>query len=269
MFEKLKTYLAYLLKAKSAHGIHSPFVYDFYNEVLHDNRYFTVFDDIEILREEMQHDQRLIEVVDYGAGASNESKDGFAKKIKSVAEIATRTAITKREGELLFRMVDKYNPANILELGTSVGISSLYLAMQNSHCKIVTLEGSINISEIAKENFKLLAVENIEVFVGQFDETLPLCLEKIIGAGNNKVGMVFIDGNHRYEPTMKYFQVLLTAMGDDSFIVFHDINWSVEMQMAWKEISNHPKVSVSIDIYTMGIVFLKPGIPKQHFVLSW
>jgi predicted O-methyltransferase YrrM len=84
--------------------------------------------------------------------------------------------------------------------------------------------------------------------------------------GLSTVDFAFIDGNHRKEPTEKYFNELLAKTNNDSILVFDDIHWSREMEAAWDTIKNSPAVTCSIDLFFIGIVFFRKEFKeKQHF----
>ncbi|HVZ25796.1 MAG TPA: class I SAM-dependent methyltransferase, partial [Sediminibacterium sp.] len=166
---------------------------------------------------------------------------------------------------LLFRMVHYYAPSQVLELGTSLGITTAYLASANPLGQITTLEGAPAIAAKAQTHFNQLGLSNIRLVAGNFDETLPSVLNDL-----GKVDMAFIDGNHRFTPTVAYFEQLLPYVGESGFLVFDDIHWSSEMEAAWKKIQAHPQVTLTIDLFFVGIVFFRPEqkIP-QHFSIRF
>ena len=157
-------------------------------------------------------------------------------------------------------MVKKYKPARIIELGTSLGISAAYLAKADPQTEVITIEGSPEIAKLAAENFKTLGIQNIIQRTGDFNQVLPELLN------DQEAGLVFIDGNHRYEPTVRYFEWILPHTGDDSILIFDDIHWSPEMEKAWAAISAHPSVTCSIDLFFLGMIFFRSEFrEKQEF----
>ena len=80
--------------------------------------------------------------------------------------------------------------------------------------------------------------------------------------------IVFFDANHRYEPTIRYFEQCLEKAHEGSCFVFDDIYWSDEMKKAWQFIKDHPSVTVSLDVFWLGIVFFHKRQVKQDFVLK-
>lgn len=252
-------YLKYLITSKNLHGIHSPFVYELYENVIQDKKSFYKFELIESLRAKLLLSDKMIDVIDFGAGSKIQNT-----KRKKISAIAKNSAKPKKYGELLFRLVNKFQPKNIIELGTSLGISTLYLALPDSTSLVVTLEGCEQTSAFARGNFEKLKTKNVEVITGNFDETLTHALAK-----SRKVDFAFFDGNHAKEPTLRYFQEVLKFSNKNSVFVFDDIHWSEEMEEAWVEIKNHPSVTTTIDLYFLGIVFFKTELSKENFVLKF
>ena len=162
-------------------------------------------------------------------------------------------------------MVKYYQPATIIELGTSLGITSSYLSLAKPDARLITMEGSKEIGEVAKRNFRELETRNIEITEGNFDNTLSSVVR-----GLPTVDFAFIDGNHRQEPTEKYFKELVAKTNNNSILVFDDIHWSREMEVAWETIKNNDAVTCSIDLFFIGIVFFRREFKaKQHFVIRF
>ncbi|MBU6261803.1 MAG: class I SAM-dependent methyltransferase [Bacteroidetes bacterium] len=251
-------YLRYYLTAANGkgHGVHSPFVFEFITRVLNDKRRFYAFDGIEKIRTQLLSNHSTIEIQDFGAG-SRVAKTN-TRKVSDVAKGSLKPA---KYSQLLFRMIDYYGPAQIMELGTSLGITTAYLASANTNAKVTTFEGSATIAQIARQNHGSLGLANISLLEGNFDDQLPKWL-----AHNKKVDFAFIDGNHAYKPTIAYFEALLDVVEDHSILVFDDIHWSREMEAAWAQISAHPRVTLSIDLFFIGIVFFRKEFAQKQQV---
>ena len=255
-------YIKYFVTASNGkgHGVHSPFVFSFITNVLNDNRHFYAYESIESLRQLLLLENKKILVEDFGAGSRLNKT-----KLRAIQEIASSSLKPKKFGQLLFRMVDYYLPKTILELGTSLGVTSAYLASANPSASIITLEGSKEISEIALSNFAKLNLTNVQQIIGNFDDSLAEVL-----LHTRQIDMAFIDGNHRYEPTIRYFKQLLNVTHEYSILIFDDIHWSHEMERAWEEIINDSSVMLSVDLFFIGLVFFrKENKTKQHFVIRF
>jgi len=250
-------YLIYRLKAKNLHGTHSAFVYEFYQKVIEDDKQFYDFAPIEYLRRKLLHSTETIDVIDFGTGDKTNVK-------RKVRDIAAKSSIPAKQGRMLFRLVNFMQPKIMIELGTSLGISTLYQAKACSSAKCITLEGSPQTAAIAGENFKLLKATNIKQVTGNFDETLPEVFRNI-----SSVDYVFFDGNHRKEPTLSYFKQCLPFVSDNCVFVFDDIRWSAGMYEAWQEVIKEPSATVTVDLFTCGLVFFRKGQAKEHFTLKF
>jgi predicted O-methyltransferase YrrM len=255
-------YLKYWFTASNGkgHGVHSPFVFDFINNVLSDKRAFDSFRYIESLRNELMHDHREINVPDFGAGSRKQLNN--KRKISAIARSSLKP---KKFSQLLFRIVHYYKPRNILELGTSLGITTAYMAVANPAASIITMEGAPEVAATAKNNFHRLNFSNIQVIEGSFEQNLALLIAEL-----RNIDFVFIDGNHRLEPTLNYFEQLLPIINPSTILIFDDIHWSKEMETAWGEIKKHSSVTLTIDLFFIGLVFFRSEQKiKQDFIIRF
>ncbi len=255
-------YIRYYLTASNGRGfeIHSPFVFDFITKVLNNSKKFHSFHKIEHCRNIYLKDENELQIEDFGAGSR---KKLFQNR--RIKEIAKSSLKPKKYAQLLYRMVDYYQPKTIVELGTSLGITTAYLSSANSNAKIYTLEGSSEIAQTARKTFQFLQLENIELLEGEFQKTLPGLINSL-----NSVNFIFIDGNHRRTPTVEYFRLFLEKSTENTIFIFDDINWSEEMERAWGEIIHHPQVTTTIDLFFIGIVLLKKDFKsKQYFKIRF
>lgn len=201
-------------------------------------------------------DERLIQVTDFGAGANR----SHYRKISSIARTSNQPKISR----LLHNYCTTYKPDTIVELGTSLGLSTLYMAMVTSQGRIHTIEGCPHISALALSHFERFNAENIELITGDLDQSLPKLLTKL-----NAIDLLFVDANHRYEPTVRYFTQCLPKFHEGTVVVLDDIHWSGSMERAWEELKNHPQVSLSADLFYAGILLFKKNITRAHYILSW
>lgn len=253
-----RKYLQYYLHASNGkgHGMHSPFVFQFILRVLNNRSQYLPPAEIEAVRRQLLQDTRLLQIEDFGAGSR------VAKtKSRTVSQLARAALKSKKYAQLLYRLVRHYQPQTILELGTSLGITTSYLAAANPSATILTIEGSKAVADVAGENFSTLGCRNIEQQVGNFDDLLPAAIRQL-----STIDLAYIDGNHRYGPTINYFTQLLPSLHNNSILVFDDIHWSEEMEKAWEEIRRHPSVQCTVDVFFLGFVFFRKEFKvAQHF----
>lgn len=252
----------YYLAASSGHGhgIHSPFVFDFIDQVLNDKTNHPCYSLIENVRKKLLKDESVIDVEDLGAGSAV-----LTTKRRQVKQIARSSLKPRKYSQLLFRIAKYYQCRTMVELGTSFGITSAYLASADPAAKLLTCEGAACIAAIARRNFDELKLKNIHLAEGDFDHTLPTLLSSMW-----QVDLAFIDGNHRRLPTLNYFQQLLDHSTASTILIFDDIHWSDEMEQAWETIKKHPSVTLTIDLFFIGLVFVNPDFKvPQHFILRF
>ncbi len=260
-FFRIIGYLKYLCfsRNRKGHGIHSPFVFDFVTGVLANKNDPECLSIVEKMRKRLKRDGRIIEVGDLGAGSA-----GGSTKLRKVSDIVRSSAVPKKFGILLSNMANEFGRPLIIELGTSFGISTMYLACGSSGARVLTIEGSAAAAEVAAGNFNEAGLANIEILTGSFDEKL----EEIINSGI-RPRLVFLDGNHRKEPTWNYFVKIAKISDPETVVIIDDINYSAEMNEAWSLIKKHEKVSVTIDIFRMGIVFFRKGTVRQNYIIRY
>jgi predicted O-methyltransferase YrrM len=255
----LSAFLRHRLKSKTRHGLHSPFVYNLTDKVIYDFKAREVYDMIEELRQELLKDERSITITDLGAGSL--VNNNRQKKIKQLAKNALKPA---KLAQLIHRFAEEFKPRNIIELGTCLGLTTSYLATAVPGARVITVEGCPNTAGVAKENIAKLQLSNTEVLTGNFDDVLPDIIKK-----EKELDFVFIDGNHRKEATLDYLGLCLPAVNESSVLIFDDIYWSKGMEEAWEQIKAHPQVTVTIDLFWIGLVFFRKGQAKEHFKIKF
>ena len=257
-FSLFLKYIHYLWYAQSAHSLHSPFVFELYNNVLRSEKKPGSYDRILMLYKLQRSDNTQITLVDFGVGSyRTNSNNSLGKKIRT-------SSVSVKYGLLLYRIAQHYKPHYILELGTAAGFSSIFMAAGSGNAVIKSIEGNPDLCALARKNHTLLGLSNIDVICGRFEDKLPLVLADL-----PHTDLVFIDGNHNKEATIAYFKQILSKCANDSIIVFDDIRWSAGMLEAWKEISTHPRVSLSVDLFRIGLVYLRKELSKQHLMIRY
>jgi predicted O-methyltransferase YrrM len=243
----IKSFFRYYSQAITRYQIHSTFVFDWATEALDDDRQYYAFDKAEQMRFMMEQNENTIEVTDFGAGSR--VANGSARKVSAIA----KSAVTPmRQCEVLFKTIQYFKPKTMLEIGTSLGVAAAYQAAGYTKGQLWTLEGCPNIARIAQQNLMKANVKNTKIVVGEFSKTLPDVLQEIA-----VLDYVFIDGNHRLEPTLQYFEACLKHAHNDTLFVFDDIHWSAEMEEAWERVKKHPQVTLTIDLFYMGLVWIR------------
>jgi len=257
MFQLL-SFIRYLFftRSRAGAGIPDPFVAQLLTCCLRSSRHKSNRI-AENIRAQAGRSGELLEVEDHGAGTRK-----HLSHIRPLGKIMRQTAISRKSGQILSAVAAYYRPVMILELGTGLGISTLYMACGNPAARIITIEGSSEIAKRASMHFKTAGYNNIRVTEGKFDDILPAVLSE-----KQHPLMVFIDGDHRRSGLLDNISLLMPVIQDDSILVIDDIHLSREMDRAWSEIISMPEVCLSVDLFRLGLLFFRKEICKQHLVM--
>jgi predicted O-methyltransferase YrrM len=258
-FRFVKDYLLHRLKAKNRHGLHSPFVYKLVDTVIYDYADSKVYQEIENIRKKLLVDNRMITITDLGAGSMLNNN-----KQKRIGDIAANALKQPKLAQLLYRLAAHFKPRNMIELGTCLGITTLYLQKAASDAHVYTMEGCPQTAGVAKETFKQAGLDAVELITGNFDDNLPAVINNL-----DQLDFVFVDGNHQKDATLKYFEWCLPKVHEDTLLIFDDIYWSEGMKEAWAQIKAHPQVTVTVDLFWIGLVFFKSGRVKEDFLIRY
>lgn len=239
-------------------GIHSPYLFHLVRFVMRDRNPFYCFRSIEQQRELLLRCEDTLDVTDYGSQGSPEG----THLSRRVCDIARWHLEGPRMGQLFFRIVnfmsqDRKRPLNIIELGTSLGITTAYLASADSRNRVLTMEGSESVLRIAKGVWRALKIENIAWLQGNIDTLLVRAHEK--------VDLAYLDANHTYEATMRYANRLLELLDEKGILVIDDIHYSQEMERAWIALKSDPRVTTTMDLYHCGLAFVDSHYLKRHY----
>ena len=263
---RVSTWLKHYLTAwnTGGEGVHSPYLFEWVRMVMSDKHAYRVWEDIESVRARMLVSDQVVEFVDYGSGGGRKGEG--AKGEKRVKDIAKGSLARAKYAQMLFRLVnwlghqlrEENRGLTIVELGTSLGVTTAYLAGVDTRDKVYTYEGCEAVAKIAMDNWKELRMSNIDCRVGPIDEVQLQC-------SLERVDVAFVDANHTYEASLKYFDILAQKVHEKSVVVMDDIHHSEEMERAWREICADERVTSTIDLYQMGLVFFDKHYWKRNY----
>lgn len=269
------SFMRHIFTARSTagYGVHSPFMFDFLRNVIRGKSDTGIIRPVKELRREMLHDDRIIHMMDLGTGVDRDRK---------IRDFAGRDSLPLRYVSLLTRMVNELRIKNyelraadhdvkdieqggngdsgiILELGTSLGISTLAMSLAAPETRVVTVEGCPQLADVAKQNLDRHGAGNAQVLNMEFDDALERLRKE-----NTKVSFVFIDGNHRGEALKNYVHAI-SEMGEEMIIVADDIHLNGDMYRAWCSISAPGMAPVTLETFRLGVIFfLKKMTPGRY-----
>ena len=290
---RVSSWLKHQLTARNTggHGVHSPYLFEWVRMVMSDKNTYYVWDEIEEIRQEMLKDTWELEFVVYGSGGplpTSPSK-GRNANMRRVCDIAKGSLARRKDAQLLARLVgwlgrplltspsrggigdeasEDRKGLTIVELGTSLGVTTAYLAAMDSRNKVVTYEGCPAVAEVARANWEKLGLNNIACVEGEITvdslqftvDSLHLAVDRLSG-----IDVAFIDANHTCEATLTYFNALAPRVHEKSVVVVDDIHYNEDMEKAWKAICADERVTTTMDLYRMGLVFFDKHYWRKHY----
>lgn len=253
----------WLYRSKTRHGVHSPFVYRFIDECLYEKTDKKSLTDVFEHRKKLLNDLSILQYIDPGAGSKSNKKNIDKSRIVSVRSLASYSLQKIRFILLFYRMIQFFNYKTVLELGTSLGITSACMSRANPGIHIDTIEGAKPIADIARNFFRTAGMTNILLHEGNFDKILTSVIQSKV------YDMIIIDGNHKGEKLLHYFHILTEHISPGGVIIVDDIRWSASMLKAWHEIQKHQKTKVTIDLFKIGLVFFDDRLSRENFLIRF
>jgi len=245
--------LSYYFRRHGAHGLHSPFVFEWYNACVTKRPARAETERIEEARKKFSRNHSLFVKQDFGTGKNNRQMR-VSRLVKD--------SMDARMGEILFQTIRYMNYRQVLELGTCLGIGTAYLNAGGA-ASVVSVEGCPATKQFASQFLAEAHCTEPTLLQGEFSEVLQSGLREL-----KNIDLVHVDGNHRGEATLEYYRQLRPKMSDNGLMVFDDIRWSKEMWHAWREIASLEKNCYSIDLGTTGMVFLCAREYGQYFYMK-
>lgn len=247
-----------LARHRKGRNVHPPYAYGFIRHAVFGEDVGGL-EVIEDLRRELHKNREVLKLSDPGAGSVH-----MPAESRPAGKLVKHTAVSRKKGRLLARIVSRLEPDLILELGTGAGISSLYMGLACPGTKVLSCEGSPAIASLARSVIEKAGAQNIEVACDNFMDWLP-------GALNQSASelSVFIDGDHRGERLLKYYRMITESGYRRAVLILDDIHWSVDMHRAWKEVVKDREVSLSLEGFNLGIVFLGYNLQKDHYIVNF
>lgn len=263
LFQSME-YLIWLKKSRKLHGIHGPFLYQFLKDCVFNDYQKEIFTEIENQRELLLSDTTVLKYTDFGAGSRLQKEITEPVKVRRrVKDLAYSSLKSKKYCRLFHRISNYLAVKRVLELGTSFGITTSYLACSDQNPGIQTIEGGDAVAQRAKTIFDRLNLKNIQIYQGEFSEMLAQIIK------HQKYDMIIVDGNHKGREVWNYFNLLQKHMSEEGVFIIDDIRWSKSMLDGWKKIILHKKVTLSLDFFDLGMVFFNTKLSKENMVVRF
>jgi len=243
---KARKYLWKIRKAKYGRGfgIHSPFVFSLITNVLREKSLYYDYKRIEQLRDALLDDPSFL--------LNRETQKKIQKSLTS-----------ERHGRFLFRLVNFFHPETLLEIGTGLGVDTLYMASPQKNCRCFTLEEDPLLQDLSGKLFSAQSSSNIELVKGRWRDSLEEALNKI-----EKLDFVCLNANQK-QPIHELYKMCRSKMHEQSIFVIRNIRVSKDLYELWEELKKEEKVISAVDMYSMGILLYNPSLTNKHYSLYY
>ncbi len=252
------------LRAGNAHSIHSPFLFHLYNDVIRAETDPGAVNMLKHYRRLVADDKTLLKYQTAGSAAS------VPRSVKP-SGVMKREASVLKDSKLLYRLVRYFKPEYMLELGTNLGVGTFSLHAGHPEARLITVDAVRELSDKAglllnkmATKYPQIRPQQVDYRNGLFNDCLPQILKEV-----PRLDLVFFDGHHHEHPTKEYFNACLARAHPSTLFVFDDIHWSAGMNNAWKYIRSHEKVTQSVDLFHIGLVFFREELSRQFFELRY
>ncbi|MEO9967025.1 MAG: class I SAM-dependent methyltransferase [Reichenbachiella sp.] len=255
-FFRVYRYLRYWLLALDEHSLQSPFLFQLYTQALSPSNLNKITrPTIEELRKSLLAGRHTIANT-YGSGSSlSTSQRG------SIRGIAKFGVSTPKQSEILVNLIEWTKAETVLELGTSLGLNTLYLSEANTTKEVVTVEGNQELALLSRLHFESHGASNIDQINDDIDHFLD--------NDHRRYDLVYIDANHTLDATIRYFRKCMDLISSEGVIILDDINWSPDMNRAWNSILEDNKTCIFVENYEIGIVFVNRPSEQKHYILRF
>jgi hypothetical protein len=218
--------------------VHSPFVFDLITNVIEENRLYYCYDPLNAARLQLLRDNR--EII-------------LGNRTSTIRKILNLNCFAEQEHRFLFRLANRFQPETIYVAGSDFGLTPLYLTAYSRKSNCIVFEPELAVADIARDCIKKYALASIDICSRIPD--IPDDIDLIVW-GNSFTGVSF---------SVKEFERFLTNINEDSIMVFSGINRSPENRKNWNAICKHSEVIISLDLYSLGIVFFNPKLYRKIY----
>ena len=242
------------IRYRKGFGVHSPFVYNLITKVIEERCPYYCFDDIELVRKQLLFCNATLTLPERTRN----------RKVcrRTVGQVVAHEAIKPKHGALLFRLANYFKSKQILQLGCSVGIPTLYLTAYASEVHCIVLESVPELASVARMAFEKAACRSADLRVGAYGDLLPEALAEMPCPD-----LIYFDASIGWQEQADLFEACLQRAGDDTLFVFEGIRANRRMRAFWKAACQRAEVTISVDLYSMGLLFFNKKLHKRNYIV--
>lgn len=242
------------IRYRKGFGVHSPFVFSLITKVIEEKCPYYCFQEIELLRKQLLFGEKKITYPD--------RKCNGRIKTRAIGSIVKHEAISPKEGALLFRLTNYFKSKHILQIGSNMGLSTLYLTSYAKGLSCIALEHIPEFAEISKQTISRKGRNKVDLRIGEYIKLLPQALNDL-----HTVDLVFFNTQHETVDNQELFNECLKFVKNETLFIFEGINANNEMRSFWKNVCACPEVTVSLDLFSLGIAVFNKKLHKKNYIV--
>lgn len=225
------------IRYRKGFGVHSPFVYNFITKVIEEKSSYYAFDEIEKFRSDL------------------------LSRNDSYSIITAKETQSANYGEFLFRIMNFFKCKNVVQIGCSTGVMSLYLTMSSpgkNTCYL--LEERSDLLHFIRDFSMAYNLNKIKVLEGDYKINI-----KKVCAECNEIDLIFINQLTSAIKTEEIESLCKPLISKTSILILNDIIKNKQMKKLWVKVKNNPESRICLDLYSLGIVFFDNKLPKKNY----
>lgn len=216
---------------RKGYGVHSPFVYTLITRVIEEDAAYYAYDDI------------------------TEERNAVKSTLDSKRQ---NTLIPLKTAKLLFRIINRFKPAKILECGTSYGISTSVMQLAAPNAQIFTIE-----PDEARREY--LASPNPQIQAGgSYSEEIP----EICGKEGNPE-FIYIREHAKADEYRQIFTAISSSISDTTVIFAEGMHKTEEIYHLFNQMAKHEKIKIFMDMYDIALFIASPKLNKERYKESF
>ncbi|MDR1331872.1 MAG: hypothetical protein LBK07_07180 [Tannerella sp.] len=233
------------LFCRGGFGIHSPFAFDLITKVVEERcaRYF--YRDIEAAHRQLTQDRTAIT-----CGGSR----------TTVCRAFRRCGITPGEGKFLFRLANHCKPLTFLTAGSAMGFVPLCLTGYAAAARCIMLEEERDFAATATRLVGGRTDVSIEIIAGADESRAAAALTAV-----ERLDCLYLGREVDVRTRERLFAQCRPFLHGRSICIVAGIHGSTARKRQWEALCLHPDVTVSLDLYTTGVLFFHPHLNRRTY----
>ncbi|NDW08207.1 class I SAM-dependent methyltransferase [Dysgonomonas sp. 520] len=163
---------------------------------------------------------------------------------------------SKKYNRFVFRIINHFSAKNILEIGSGDGQTTLYASASSSSIRCNCYEPSTKKSEKAN------------ILYNDWGRSINLHTDSLPHI-NDIQDCIIVDLKNYFADYDLFLSYILPLCNEETFIIIKGIRTKRKNQMLWRMLKQSEKVTVSLDLFNIGVLFFDKRFYKRNYRLNF